>query len=104
MPAAPKGKATLRVAICGGGARQIDVTVNNQPAGQIPSPGGADVITRHGIQGPWSERDVAFDAALLKQGENLLTLTVPAGPINNGVLYDYLRLELDESGQATLPQ
>jgi rhamnogalacturonan endolyase len=97
MPAASKGKATLRVAICGGGARQIDVTVNDQPAGQIPSPGGADVITRHGIQGPWSERDVEFDAALLKQGSNVLTLTVPAGPINSGVLYDYLRLEVDET-------
>jgi rhamnogalacturonan endolyase len=100
MPAAPKGKATLRVALCGGGARQIDVTVNDQPAGQIPSPGGGDVITRHGIQGPWSAREVEFDAALLKQGANVLTLTVPAGPINSGVLYDYLRLELDDTAGA----
>lgn len=27
-------------------------------------------------------------------GDNTLTLTVPAGPVNNGVIYDYLRLEL----------
>ena len=33
-------------------------------------------------------------AAKLKAGENTLTLTVPAGPVNNGVIYDYLRLEL----------
>jgi rhamnogalacturonan endolyase len=33
---------------------------------------------------------------MLKAGENTLVLTVPAGPINNGVIYDYLRLELDE--------
>ena len=28
--------------------------------------------------------------------EELDSLTVPAGPVNNGVIYDYLRLELDE--------
>jgi rhamnogalacturonan endolyase len=55
-------------------------------------------ITRHSIQGLWYERDVTFDAALLKSGANVLKLTVPAGPINNGVIYDYLRLELDELG------
>lgn len=100
MPAGAKGKATLRVATCGGGARQVDVTVNGQPAGTIPGPGGGDVITRHGIQGPWSEHDVEFDASLLKQGENVLTLTVPAGPISSGVLYDYVRLELDDKAAA----
>jgi rhamnogalacturonan endolyase len=42
---------------------------------------------------------VPFDASLLKQGDNVLTLTVPAGPVNNGVIYDYLRLELDEAAQ-----
>jgi hypothetical protein len=26
-----------------------------------------------------------------------LILTIPAGPVNNGVIYDCLRLELDES-------
>lgn len=53
-------------------------------------------ITRHSIQGLWYEREVAFDAAMLQPGKNTLTLTVPAGPVNNGVIYDYLRLELDE--------
>ena len=57
-------------------------------------------ITRHSIRGLWYEREVAFDAALLKPGANALTLTVPAGPVNNGVIYDYLRLELDESTPA----
>jgi rhamnogalacturonan endolyase len=99
MPADPKGKATLRVAICGSGARSIAVTVNDKPAGQINLMGADTVITRQGSQGIWYERELPFDAALMKQGENVLTLTVPAGPVNNGVLYDYLRLELDESGQ-----
>ena len=47
------------------------------------------------IRGLWYER--AFDAALLRPGTNTLTLTVPAGPVTGGVLYDYLRLELDET-------
>lgn len=45
------------------------------------------------VQGLWYERQFEFDASKLKAGENTLTLTVPAGPVNNGVVYDYLRLE-----------
>jgi rhamnogalacturonan endolyase len=90
----------LRVAICGSGARSVAVTVNNKPAGQIMLNGQDTVITRQGSQGNWYERDVPFDAAMMKQGENVMTLTVPAGLVNNGVLYDYLRLELDESAAA----
>jgi rhamnogalacturonan endolyase len=94
---APRGKATLRVAICGGGAREIGVSVNDQPAGKIDRLLVDGAITRHSIQGLWYERELAFDATLLKHGTNILTLTVPAGPVNNGVIYDCLRLELDES-------
>jgi rhamnogalacturonan endolyase len=102
MPAAPKGKATLRLAICGTQARSIDVSINDNPAGQVAL-GGADlVITRHGSSGVWYEREVAFDASLMKQGTNVLTLTIPAGPVNNGVVYDYLRLELDDTAQAAI--
>jgi rhamnogalacturonan endolyase len=97
---APRGKATLRVAICGGGAREIGVTVNGQAAGKIDRLLADGAITRHSVQGLWYEREVVFDAALLKSGNNLLTLTVPAGPVNNGVIYDYLRLELDETAKA----
>ena len=98
LPEAPRGKATLRLAICGTGARTIDVAVNDRPVGQVDRLRGDGAIARHSIQGLWYEREVAFDASLLKQGPNELTLTVPAGPINNGVIYDYLRLELDEDG------
>lgn len=100
MPTAPKGKATLRLAICGTQGRTVEVSVNEKPAGQV-NLGPADaVITRRGSEGVWYEREVAFDASLMKQGANILTLTIPAGPINNGVLYDYVRLELDESAAA----
>ncbi len=53
-----------------------------------------------GIGGYWSERDLAFDASLMHAGPNSIVLTVPAGGLTSGVIYDYLRLELDESAAA----
>jgi len=38
-----------------------------------------------------------FDATRLRAGENKIELTVPAGELTTGVVYDYLRLELDEA-------
>ncbi|MDP4290246.1 MAG: polysaccharide lyase family 4 protein [Bacteroidota bacterium] len=96
MPSAPKGKATLRLAICGTGSRTLEVSVNGKPAGKIDKLTGDGVITRHGLQGLWYEREIAFDAGLMQAGTNKLVLSVPAGPINNGIMYDYLRLELEE--------
>jgi rhamnogalacturonan endolyase len=100
MPAAPHGKATLRLAICGTGARQIDVSVNGQAAGSVSRLVGEGTITRHQIQGIWYERELSFDAGLMKQGENVLTLTVPSGAVTAGIIYDCVRLELDETAQA----
>jgi len=54
-------------------------------------------INRDGIRGSWTERDIAFDAALLKAGKNVLKLTIPPGRPMSGVEYDYLRLELDDA-------
>src|SRR5262245_17851504 len=65
LPQAPRGKATLRLAICGTSARTIDVTVNDQPAGQIDRLIGDGAIPRHSIQGIWYERELTFDAALM---------------------------------------
>jgi rhamnogalacturonan endolyase len=101
LPAAGKGRATLRLAICGTSTRQLDVTVNDRPIGSIALPMGDGAIARHGQQGLWYERELPFDAALLKAGANVLRIVVPAGPINNGILYDYVRLELDEDAPAS---
>jgi rhamnogalacturonan endolyase len=100
QPRAGSGKATLRVALCGGGARTIEVAVNGRAVGQIDGLIGDGTITRHGSHGIWNEKDFTFDGRLLRAGQNTLTLTVPAGPVNNGVMYDYIRLELD--GNSTL--
>ncbi len=99
MPAAVKGKATLRVAFSGTGVRTIPVLVNNQAAGQLgPLTQDTTLSTLgNGIQGIWHENELAFDASLLKPGTNVMTLTIPAGALTAGVIYDYLRLELDES-------
>lgn len=97
LPNAPKGTATLRIALCGTGTRELSVAVNDRAAGAIALGMGDGAITRHGRQGLWYERELAFDAGLLRAGTNVLKITVPAGPINNGILYDYVRLELDES-------
>ena len=94
-----EGQAVLRLAICGTGTRSIGVSVNGRKAGKIDGLQGDGVITRHGRQGIWYERDFRFDASLLEAGTNTLTLTVPEGPVNNGIIYDYIRLELDESGK-----
>jgi rhamnogalacturonan endolyase len=97
LPAAPRGKATLRLAICGIGTRNLSATVNDQSVGSVTGLLYNATINRDGIGGYWSERDLTFDASLMKAGPNTLKLTIPAGNLTSGVLYDYLRLELDEA-------
>lgn len=97
MPSAVKGKATLRFAICGTGSKYLDVALNGKLVGKVDSLVADGVITRHGIQGIWYEREIIFDAKLIQAGTNTLVLTIPAGPVNDGIVYDYIRLELDEA-------
>ena len=47
-------------------------------------------------KGIWQEQDVKFNGSLLKAGENSMTLTVPAGDVQSGVVWDYLRLEMGD--------
>lgn len=101
LPQAPHGKATLRLAIAAISARSIDVTVNDNPVGSTGPMQDTATIRRDGIRGYWSERDIAFDAALMKAGTNVIKLTIPAGGVMSGVEYDYLRLELAEAKTAS---
>ena len=94
LPEAPHGRAVLRLALAGVTARNIDVTVNDQPAGETGRLQDTATIRRDAIRGYWSERDVFFDASLMKAGTNVLKLSIPPGGVMNGVEYDYLRLEL----------
>jgi rhamnogalacturonan endolyase len=99
MPSAPTGKATLRFAICSASAKTLNVSVNDTPAGSLDglNVNGDATITRHNIQGIWFERELTFDAKLLKQGTNTIVLMLPEGPLNAGIIYDCVRLELDDS-------
>lgn len=94
MAAAPtSGKVTLRFAIAGSGASELGISVNGEAIGRQRLR-SESAIARHGSHGIWTEYLFSFDAAKLKGGTNTLTLTIPAGQCNNGVLYDYISLEL----------
>jgi rhamnogalacturonan endolyase len=98
MPATqPKGRATLRLALSGVSTRSIEVGVNDKPAGTITGLVYNATINRDGIEGAWTEKDLAFDASLLHPGQNTLTLTVPAGSLTSGISYDVIRLELADA-------
>jgi rhamnogalacturonan endolyase len=94
LPAAVRGKAILRLAICGVGARHITVGVNDRPAGVVTGLVYNATINRDGIGGSWVEKDLSFDASMLQLGKNAMTLTIPAGGLTSGIIYDYIRLEL----------
>lgn len=106
------GQAALRVALAGvNGISQLDVVVNGQSVGAIGDGRDSDnarLITTNTIRynsnkGLSEERTLRFDAALLKPGENEMTFTVPGGDLQSGVVWDYLRLELDENHKSENP-
>jgi len=97
LPDAPRGTATLRLAICGIGTREIAASLNDKPMGTVTNLMYNATINRDGIGGSWCERDLVFDAAMMKAGENNLTLTIPSGGLTSGIMYDYLRLELNDA-------
>ena len=97
LPSAPHGKATLRLAICGVGARTLAADMNGQSIGTVSDLVYNATINRDGIGGTWGEHDLVFNAALMQAGKNILALTVPAGSLTSGIIYDYLRLELDKN-------
>ena len=94
---AAKGTATLRLAICGARGGPVEVAINGQAiggTGELPESG---VMHRDGIRGVEIERNLSFDASILKAGENVIELTKQARDWTDGVLYDYLRLEVDST-------
>jgi rhamnogalacturonan endolyase len=96
-----RGVATLRVALAGAdGGGGLIVGVNGQTVGTIQTV-ATNALRYNTNKGVWREYAQTFDAGLLKPGANQMTLTVPAGELTSGVVYDYLRLELNEG--ATMP-
>jgi rhamnogalacturonan endolyase len=107
MKEQPQGVAALRVGLDGvdGLRAGLPVAVNGKTVGALGdglNPDNAHLIQTNAIRyntdhGLWQERTLMFDASLLKSGENVMTFTVPAGDLQSGVVWDYLRLELNAS-------
>jgi rhamnogalacturonan endolyase len=99
MPAATHGEATIRISFAGAdGFGGLAITVNNKDIGTIYTT-ATNALRYNTNKSVWQQRWLNFDAALLKPGENQMQLTVPAGDVTSGVVYDYLRLELDENAK-----
>lgn len=100
-PKTVRGRAVLRLAFCGSRLKcNVAVSVNGQMVGQTGELPSTGAMHRDEIQGYWVERAVSFDAGLLKPGENRIGLhLLPATDWPQGVLYDCVRLELNETGR-----
>jgi len=95
-----KGTAVLRIALAGAdGNGGLNIGVNGQAVGTI-HPVSTNALRYNTDTGVWYQYAQKFDAALLKPGENSVTFTVPAGDVTTGVVWDYLRLELNDGGSA----
>jgi hypothetical protein len=62
----------------------------------------AELIRWIDLQGVWNQYIQKLDASLMKAGDNTVTFTVPAGDVTSGVVWDYVRLELND-GSKTYP-
>jgi rhamnogalacturonan endolyase len=111
MPKASKGEAVLRVALAGadGGngseasvPGNLAVGVNGQAVGTI-HPVATNALRYNTNKGVWNQYIQKFDASLLKPGVNEMTFTVPPGDVTTGVVWDYLRLELNDGSKAYPP-
>jgi rhamnogalacturonan endolyase len=108
MPKASKGQAILRIALAGadGGngttpsaAGSLNIGVNGKDVGGI-HPVATNALRYNTDKGVWYQYIVKFDASLMKAGENDMTFTVPAGDVTTGVVWDYVRLELNDGSKA----
>lgn len=92
-----QGTATLRQAFASTHNAVLTVALNGQPIGKFRTTADNAMI-RAGIHGQYSEEDLSFDASLLKQGTNTISLEQSAGGnMQKSVMYDCIRLELNEN-------
>jgi len=110
MPKASTGQGILRIALAGadGGsgtvpsaAGSLNIGVNGKDVGGI-HPVATNALRYNTDKGVWYQYIVKFDATLMKAGENSMTFTVPDGDVTTGVVWDYVRLELND-GSKTYP-
>ena len=96
----PAGRATLRLAFCGTHQGcNVEVFVNGRSVGETGTLPSTSAMQRDGIRAYWLEKDITFDASLLAPGANVIQLLSHAHGWSQGVMYDCLRLELDEAAR-----
>ena len=94
---APRGRATLRLAFCGTHSGcNVEAFVNDKSIGDTGTLPSTSAMQRDGIRAFWIEKPLGFDAALLRPGVNVIKLKSHANTWSQGVMYDVVRLELDE--------
>jgi len=113
MPKAITGKGHLRIGVAGVSAHAgettgdvrwagFEVRLNGEPLQTCKYPHDSG-STRSGIRGVYHEALIDFDAAKLKAGENIFSLTLTSAPPHGiahnfpycAVMYDALRLEIE---------
>ena len=99
MAKASQGTAVLRIALAGADGTTLAIGVNGQTVGTI-RPVATNALRYNTNKGVWNQYIVKFDASLMKAGANEMTFTVPAGDVTTGVVWDYLRLELNDGSKA----
>jgi len=99
MAKASTGTAYLRIALAGADSTTLAIGVNGQEVGTL-RPVSTNALRYNTNKGVWNQYIQKFDAALMKPGENTVTFTVPAGDVTNGVVWDYVRLELNDGSKA----
>ena len=93
----PHGKATLRLPFCGTHAGcNVEVFANDKSVGETGILPSTSAMQRDGISGYWIEKDITFDCSALTRGTNVINLLSHANSWSQGVMYDCVRLEIDE--------
>jgi rhamnogalacturonan endolyase len=103
LPNPSKGRGTLRLPFCGTHAGcHVEAFVNDKSIGDTGPLPSTSAMQRDGIRAYWIEKDLSFDEGLLTQGTNTVKLLSHAQGWSQGVMYDCVRLELDDTeGTAT---
>ncbi|HSU54633.1 MAG TPA: polysaccharide lyase family protein [Candidatus Dormibacteraeota bacterium] len=100
LPESVQGKATLRLAFCGTHQGcDIEVLANGKSVGSTGPLPSTSAMQRDGIRAYWLENAIAFDGSLLQAGTNMISLLSHANSWSQGVMYDCVRLEVDDGGK-----
>jgi rhamnogalacturonan endolyase len=90
------GKAVLTIAMAGVAKNPLlEIYVNEEKIASLNKLGNDASVYRSAIAGGYYQQHaITFDAALLKQGMNTISLSLPNVKHGGGIMYDAIKLEL----------